>query len=408
MSGGRDRRPTQRRVPRAQHPALGLAIVCAGALLGPLDTSVNVAFPAITAAFGLALAEIQWVVVPFVLAQSVLTIAFGRLGDLYGHRRVFAVGMAACALTHLAAGFAPDFGWLVALRVLQGIAVGLAVSCAPALATLLFPPQEKRRILGVYVTLFSLGLAMGPLAGGALVGWLGWPGVFWFRVPIALGVLLLLPLLADVRASDVAASDAVRLEAAIPRISPLRTPRFAGVQLASTVVNLACFSILLLIPYALAARPGNSIEAAGALLSLFPGGSLLGGVAGGRLTHRASATGLMLAGLATAGTGLLLTAASVTTYGPLPLGAALALTGFGLGLFQVGYMDATTSMLPASERGVAGSLVTVTRSLGIVLGATGISALHTALGSLPWTIATMGAALLAFTGAALLGRRAGR
>ena len=116
----------------------------------------------------------------------------------------------------------------------------------------------------------------------------------------------------------------------------------------------------------------------------------------------------MLAGLATAGAGLLLTAASVTADGPLPLGAALALTGFGLGLFQVGYMDATTSMLPASERGVAGSLVTVTRSLGIVLGATGISALHTALGSLPWTIATMGAALLAFAGAALLGRRAGR
>lgn len=398
----------------ARHRNAGLAIVCAGSLLAPLDTAVNVAFPAITAAFALALRDIQWIVIAFVVAQSLLTIAFGRLGDLHGHRRIFAIGLAACALAHLAAGLAPDYGWLVAMRVLQGVAVGLVVACAPALATLLFPPEDKRRVLAIYVTAFSLGLAIGPLAGGALVQWLGWPGVFWFRAPLALLVLLLLPLVPDARASladrpqqphQATGTDRARAGAWTERIAPLRAPRFVAIQVASVAINLACFAILLLVPYALARWPGQSIVAAGALLALFPAGSLAGGALAGRVARRLTAGAMSRAGLLAAALGLLLTALLLPTHSPAALGAAMACTGLGLGLFQVGYMDATTSMLPPQDRGVAGGLVAVTRLLGIVFGVVGIGALHQVLASFEATIASMGAALLAFAAFAFVATR---
>jgi MFS family permease len=413
-------------------PVVGLILVCAGALVGPLDTAVNVAFPAITSAFGLALRDIQWIVITFVIAQSGVTLVFGRLGDLYGHRRIFAVGMAACALAHLAAGFAPDYRWLVALRVLQGVAVGLAVACGPALATLLFPPQDKRRVLAIYVTTFSFGLALGPLLGGALIQWLGWPGVFWFRAPLALLVFVLLPLLADARAAsspDQRADPATLSDGYAPRedgarpegtagpaapagqlarmirVAPVRSPWFAELQLASIVVNFACFSILLLVPYALTDWPDQSMAASGVLLALFPGGSLFGGLLAGRAAQRLSSVTMVRAGLLLAALGLLITALVLPAGSAAALGLGLTVTGLGLGLFQVGYMDETTSMLRPEDRGVAGGLVTVTRLLGIVLGVTLISALYESLGSFETTIATMGAGLSAFGVFALFRRR---
>ena len=400
--------------------ALGLAAVCAGGLCAPLDTAVNVAFPAITAAFDLSPREIQWVVIPFVVAQSLFSLLFGRLGDLHGHRRVFATGLVMCVLTHTAIGFVPSYGWMILMRVLQGIAVGLAVSCAPAIATSLYPEHDKRRVLSIYVTSYAAGFAAGPLAGGVLVDWLGWPGVFWLRAPLALVVLLALPWVLGGATPPVSGGHA---PAAPPGQTPaasghapvapghapaapvqparapsgltraLRQPPFVALQSASIVINLACFVILLRVPYALAAWPGLGTSAAGVLLAAYPLGSLAGSFATGRLRVPVSSGVLSVAGMAIAGAGLLCTAASLPAQAPWLLACALAFTGAGLGAFQVAQMDATTSMLPAADRGVAGSLVNVTRLLGILAGAWGIGALNAALGSVEATIMAMGAGL---------------
>lgn len=295
---------------------IGLILVCAGSLMGPLDTAVNVAFPAITGAFGLPLRQIQWVVLAFALTQSVVTLASGRLGDLYGHRRIFAIGMACCAIAHLAAGFAPSFGWLVALRVLQGVSVGLAIACAPALATLLYPPQQKRQIVAVYVTTFSFGLAFGPLVGGLLIEWFGWSGVFWFRVPLAVLVLAGLPWLADVRAAPPAATHTGGEQAASAGWAGTADDSTAGtaepqfdrlgfglLQLDSVMINFAGFAILLLVPYALTSWPGLEVAGAGLLIALYPGGALLGGLLAGRFARQMAATALVRAGLLCAALG---------------------------------------------------------------------------------------------------------
>jgi MFS family permease len=435
---------------RTLTPSAALAVICLGALIGPLDSAVNVVFPLITRAFELPLRDIQWVVIGYVFAQAWMSLVTGHLGDLYGHRRIFACAMAGCAVAHAAVGLAPSYGWLIALRIVQGLAVGAAVACGPALASLLFDPGAKRRVLGVYVTVMSLGGALGPLVGGVAAGWVDWPGAFWSRVPLALVVLLLLPLVPDARAATPtahagarqrsfdwrgalyvtaafgalmlaagemsrpsfgaaafvlligAAATGLALFVRHERRTPhpllnmryFRDPGFTRLQLASIAVNLAAFSIMLLVPYALADRLESSIATGGVVLAMFPAGALLGALGAARATRAVTSAMLVRAGVVTAALGLLATAALVTHETPAMLAPALVLTGSGLGIFQVGYFDMTTSLLPPEERGVAGSLVSLTRLAGVMLGAALGSWAYELLRDFRLTIAAFGGGLL--------------
>lgn len=443
---------------------LGLAIVCLGALLSPLDTTVNTAFPVITAAFSLPLADIQWVVIAYVLSQSVSALVFGHLGDRFGHRRIFALGLVASAAAHAAVALAPTYPFLVVMRVWQGAAIGMTVACAPALATLLYPPTGKALALARYAAAFSLAMALGPWIGGLLLASFGWPGVFWFRVPLALLALALVPLLprfepAPTQAGAyrfdwggtlalttmlvclsfaltvltdphgsvalgltlvvacVASTFAFRAIAARtshPVLQPAHfaSPAFTGIQLASAALSCACFANLLLLPYVLTGTVGASIVFAGLILAAYPAGSVIGSLLAGRLAGRWSQARQMTIGVVIAAAGLLATAFAlqVAPLGMLPAWLALGMSacGLGQGIFQVGYMDATTELLPIEERGTAGSLINVTRLLGLVFGASGISWLRWITGSDAASFWIAGAAVSLMALLFLRQERAGR
>ena len=449
------------RYPSPHRQRLALAVVCLGSLLSPLDTTVNTAFPVITAAFSLPLRDIQWVVIAYVLAMSSFALVFGHLGDRIGHRRIFAIGLAASVLTHAAVALAPDFPTLVAMRAVQGAAAGIAVSCAPAIATLLYPAADKARVLAFYIAVGSVAMAAGPWLGGLLLQAFGWPGVFWFRTPLALAALLLLPLLparqrgvgqasqtgtarfdwagaiglsalltslmlglAELSRPDASLWVALALLAGgvgatilwvrhesrvahpVLRMAPFRSARFSGTQAASVLINLACFANLLLLPYELTRAAGASLASAGLMLSMYPGGSVLGSLVAGRLAARWSSSRLMAMGWLGAAAGLLLTGGLLSTgSAPAALILGMLASGLGLGMFQVGYMEATTTLLPIDERGVAGSLVSVTRLLGILLGATGIHWLQGLTQDHASTFKLLGIALLALEMLFALGKR---
>ena len=410
--------PSQRVYPGAMRAACGMLIISCGAMLGPLDSAVNIAFPAITTAFGLEIRDIQWIVIVYVLAQSCFSIVFGKLGDLYGHRRVFMFGSALAAIIHALAGYAPNYPALVALRGLQGIAVGIAMSCGPALATFLYPPASKRAALGFYTMLFGVGLAIGPVLGGWLIEQYGWPAVFWYRAPIAFTALALaillpadIPYKGPVPAFDFAGTawlvlslasfvgmlsvarqsggfvlpiimlaiwiattllfirQEKRAEEPVVHVQFYANPAFAGIQFATLAINFFNFTIFLLVPYLMVARGDTSFVVAGLMLGLYPVGQILAGMIGARVSKAVTSVMMVRAGLTIAAIGVIATglASNVPTL-PL-LGAALFTAGFGLGAFQVGNLDLTTTILPVSARGVAGSLVNVARLLGIVIGA---------------------------------------
>src|SRR5690348_10093827 len=158
----------------SRSPMAALLIVGLGTSVVPLDSAVNIGFPAIVAHFGLPIPMIQWVVIAYVLTQTALMLTFGRVGDMLGYRRIFLFGTGVSAVAFLGCALAPSYAALLLARIVQGIGAGLILSCGPALATSLFPEAMRSRILGTYMMMFGIGFALGPAVFGVLVDAFGW------------------------------------------------------------------------------------------------------------------------------------------------------------------------------------------------------------------------------------------
>jgi MFS family permease len=405
-----------------------LLLVGLGSMVVPLDSALNIAFPAITGHFGLALPEIQWLVICYVLTYGSLMLGIGRLGDIFGHALVFRAGLGWSTLSFLLCSYAPGYEWLLLCRVLQGIGAALIISCGPALMTGLFPEAMRSRVLGLYALMFAAGSVLGPSLGGLLVAQWGWEAVFWFRAPIALAALLLLRgiqsapgttvrepfdlagavllaltigslLLTINQARHLGAGGLAALPLAglflvagwgflwqsrrsarpIIALSYFRLPGFAALNAANALVNLAGFAVLLFVPYYLTRTAVLPTALAGLVLAASPVGTMVASVAGGWLLGRVPARRLTGLGITLTGAGLGL----MSFWGQAsPVGlllAALVLHGAGLGLLQVSYTDIVTATLPRQDRGVAGSLAMMTRTLGVVTAASLLTLLFSRL-----------------------------
>lgn len=390
-------------------------VVGLGTIVVPLDSAVNVAFPAITRAFGLPLEQIQWVVIVYMLAQTSLMLVFGRVGDLVGYRSVFLAGSAVSAVAMAACSAAPSYGWLLAGRVVQGVGAGLVLSCGPALATSLRPEAMRAQVLGLYTMLYSLGFALGPVIAGALVSGYGWQAVFWFRAPVALGAfaatfalpvaprrtagerfdglgaaLLVLAIAMTVLAIDrlqhlaagvfwpgiagllaaalfwLFARQQRRVTHPIIDLRFFALPGFGRVNLMGGLINMACFAVLLLLPFELARVLGLGPQWIGLVLACSAVGMVAASPVAGMLAQRTGPASLALVGcvLMAAGLGGIAAAPGLALLIP-----ALLIQGFGQGLFQVAFLDIVTATLPPGARGVAGSLGMLTRTVGVVVGA---------------------------------------
>src|SRR5712671_1171427 len=120
-----------RRRPMTAQQLIRVALVGLGTSVVPLDSAVNIAFPDITTYFDLPIQMIQWVVICYVLTHASLMLAFGRVGDIFGHARVFRAGLLWNGAAFLCCAAAPSFSWLLFCRFLQGIGAALILSCAP-------------------------------------------------------------------------------------------------------------------------------------------------------------------------------------------------------------------------------------------------------------------------------------
>ena len=393
-------------------PYPALAVVLAGALVAPLDSSVNVAFPAVTDAFGIELPEIRWLAILYALAYGALMLAGGRLGDLHGYRRVFGAGLGLVATSCIACALAPSYEVLLAARAAQGVGTALVLGCGPALALSLFPDGERTRVLGYYASVFAFGSAAGLLAGGVLVKALGWPSVFWMRVPLALAVLALLhrvpvaqphlrqrafdtagaallavwiaafvlalaqpgaagPWLALLAAGALAAFVVHELRAPEPilRLALFRDLRFAVLNLLNIAAHLTAFAIMLLGPYYFVRVAGLDALGVGLELGVWAGGQIAGAALAERLGRRFGLPRIGFFGVGLCVAALVLAANWAAQTGLAAAGAVLLVHGFGMGLFQVVYADRVVATLPREDRGVAGSLTMLARMLGVVLGA---------------------------------------
>lgn len=176
----------------AGNPWAVLVTVALGFFMTLLDlTIVNIAVPEMIDSLGATLDQTLWVVSGYALVLAVLLISAGRLGDLWGPRRMFAGGVVVFTLASIACGLAPGAGFLIAARGLQGLGAALLVPQTMTLIISVFPAQRRGTAMGVWGMVAGLATLSGPTLGGILVSTVGWRWIFLVNVPVGIAALLL-------------------------------------------------------------------------------------------------------------------------------------------------------------------------------------------------------------------------
>jgi MFS family permease len=343
-----------------------------GVLTISLDAALNIAFPAIAAAFGTDPTAMRWVIIGYVFTYALTAFAAGVLADRVGPGRVFAAGAWITLASY--AGFlavGTSFGALLAVRVVQGFGGGLIYGTAPALITLSLPRERHGRGLAMLTLGMGLGSAVAPPIGGALVDALGWPWVFLFRAPVA----LLVGVLAVRTALPRTGTGAWRLPA---RGEWLRWP-VTSALVATALANGAQFAIWLLAPFYLVRELGLTATAGAWLFMLCPLGSAVVSPLAGWLADRVGRRGPMVAGLLLQGVALLVFGRFDPQTPLAVVAVGFAAVGGGLGVFQVPNMAQVMAGFPASRQGAAGGLAFMSRTLGVVAGVQSAGAIFSAL-----------------------------
>ena len=154
-------------------------------------TVVNVALPALQANLNATIVDVQWVIEAYSLLLAALLLVGGSLGDHYGRRRIFLIGVALFALASVWCGVTPSIGQLIAARAAQGLGAALLVPGSLAIISSSFPENKRGRAIGTWSGFSAITTAIGPIIGGWLIEHVSWRAVFFINIPIALLVIFI-------------------------------------------------------------------------------------------------------------------------------------------------------------------------------------------------------------------------
>jgi len=389
-----------------------------GVFMSTLDGGiVNLALPALMRIFGTSFPTVQWVALSYLMVLTSTMVGAARLGDLYGRKRLYLLGILLFTVASLGCALAPGVGWLIAARAAQGLGAVFLGGLGIALVAEAFPPSERGRALGWIGTVVSVGIALGPTVGGVLLGLGGWRWLFLVNLPVGTAAFLvvsrfvaeseraprgerfdfpgsallfltlagytagmtlgqrhgfvspagLLPL--GVAALALPAFLAVERNAAHPVLDlRLFHGSLFGVNLLMGFLTFVLMGSNFLLPFFLDLVLRLPPERAGLLLATVPVSMGLVAPWAGTLADRWGSRGISVAGLALL-TGACLLAGTlderVTT-----AGYVLRLLPFGvaLGLFQAPNNRAVMQEAPRERYGVASGLLALSRTLGQVTG----------------------------------------
>ncbi|HEX4660892.1 MAG TPA: DHA2 family efflux MFS transporter permease subunit [Streptosporangiaceae bacterium] len=406
------------------------AITSAALFMASLDNLVvTTALPSIRAHLHASLAGLQWTVNAYTLTFAVLLLTGATLGERYGRRRMFVVGLGLFTLGSAAAALAPSIGLLVAARAVQGVGAAVLIPLTLTLLSAAVTPERRGLALGAWGAVGGLAIAIGPLVGGAVVEGASWQWIFWLNVPIGLAVLPLawtrltesygpatrldLPglvlaslglfgiVLGVVRGNDhgwasmtvlpplvaggllVAAFVAWEIRAPEPML-PLhmfRSRGFTVTNLASLLMFLGMFGSIFLLAQFLQVVQHYSPLQAGLRTLPWTGMPVLVAPVAGALSDRIGGRPLLVAGLAMQAVGLGWLAAVISpTVAYLTLVPAFIVTGVGMSLFFAPVANVVLASVRRVQEGIASGANNAIRELGGVFGIAILGAVFSAHG----------------------------
>jgi len=398
-----------------------LAGACSGLFLLMLDsTVVALALPEIRGDVGASSEGLQWVMNGYLLTIAVLVVTAGRLGDMFGRKRVFIAGMVVFAVGSVVSGAAGDQIGLIAGRVLQGAGAAPMLSLSLALVCNAFPAAEQPRALGIWAAVSAVALAIGPLAGGVLIE-IDWRVIFWMNLPVAaigvaitaiaapestdpsagtridwpglaaltLGIVAVVLALVQSNAwrAEVVVGLAVvgivallafwrverRVRGPIVDFTLFRNGPYFGASAAAFALVGAYWAMMFFQPQYLQDVRGHSPIEAGLLILPITVPMIFVSPFSGRLIGRFGARRLMTAGMACGVAGLLLLTRVGTDSAFGLVLAAYLLFGVALGLVYAPMSTAAMAAMPAEKVGIAAGVLAMDRVLAgaVSLAATG-------------------------------------
>jgi EmrB/QacA subfamily drug resistance transporter len=396
-----------------------LGAVAFGLFMIMLDnTIVNVALPAIEHSLHMSISSLEWIVTAYALTFAALLITGGKLGDMFGRRRMFIVGLVVFTLASLACGLAPSAGFLIGARAVQGIGAALMNPATLSIITATFPPKERGQAIGIWAGVSALALAIGPLLGGLIVDNINWHWIFYVNVPVGIvGIVVSYFFIAESRdtsheqsidlpglvtsgASLLAlsyaliegnkhgwtspeilglfAGAAVLLAAFIMLEMRQRLPMldlslfkngsFVGANLVAMLVSLGMFGVFFFISLYVQNVLGYSPTKAGAIFLPMTILIILVAPIAGKLSDRIGSRWLMGAGMSILGVSLLLYQRIGLHTGFWSLLPQLVLGGVGMALTMSPMTSAAMGSVPIDKAGVGSGVLNSFRQVGGSLG----------------------------------------
>lgn len=397
-----------------------LSVVGLASVLIALNVStLNVALPAVARHFQAGSVAASWILLSYMLANTVLLVVFGRLADMFGRREMYLSGMAVFTVASLLCGLAPSVWSLVALRVVQAAGGAMILVNSAAIVSDAFPRRLLNRGLGIYLASFSVASLLGPSVGGFVAAAAGWRWVFWFNVPVGVvcviwgavtlrkvpraatkqrldlpGNLLLLVALSalllglseaqnggwdhPVFFGGVAAFAAVvpiffvverRMPNPVVDTGLFRDRPFTLSMASAFVTVTSRFSVVLLMGLFFQAVHGDSPFEAGLKVIPLPVATMIASVAAGTLERLAPPQVLAVAGgvISVVGSAFLLTVISAdVSYGVVAV--ALTAVGLGGGVFMPANTTSIILRIPGARLGVVNAMRLMVQNIGIMLG----------------------------------------
>ncbi len=448
--------PRGRRSPAPRRVGAGIALIAASLpmFMATLDNLVmTTALPVLRVELGASLEQLQWMVNAYTLAFASLMIAAATLGDRLGRRRIFVAGIALFGLASVASALATSAGVLIAARALQGVGAAAIMPLSLTLLAASVPAAKRAMAIGIWGAVSGLGVALGPVIGGAVVEGISWQAIFWINVPVALiaiplvravlpegfgraqridlpglvlaggGVLAIV--WAVIRGNDdgwtsgtvvgafvlgVAALAAfLRREATSDHpLVPLRLFRvrsFAVTNVTAFVFSAGVFGTVFVLSQYLQIGMGYSPLQAGLRTLPWTAAPMLVAPIAGMLAPRLGVRPLLASGLALQAVGLAwqaLVVGDATTYPQLVPGLLLA--GVGMGLTFAPSATAVLADMAGDDHGTASSVNATIREVGGAVGVAVIVAVFQAAGgALTPALFATGLRPAALVGAALVG-----